>query len=108
MPVRIQRTRTKGAKLPPNTICCTRPGKYSNRFKVGEVNTDTGQVITIDKCLEYFEFEVRRRYQPAQAMREFLAPLRKADYLACWCKPQLKCHVDVLLKLLGEIEEKGK
>ena len=31
-PVRIQRQRTKGWKMPPNTVCVTRPGKYGNPF----------------------------------------------------------------------------
>ena len=35
MPTRIQRKRTKGFKLPPNTLCCTRPGPHSNPL-IGE------------------------------------------------------------------------
>ena len=31
-PVRIQRKRTKGWRLPPNTVCVTRPGKWGNPF----------------------------------------------------------------------------
>ena len=34
-PSRIQRKRTKGYKLPPNTVCVTRPGKYGNPFVIG-------------------------------------------------------------------------
>ncbi len=39
MPKRIQRRRTKGAKLPPNTKCCTRPGPFSNPF----IGTDAAE-----------------------------------------------------------------
>lgn len=35
MPVRIQRKRTKGWKMPENTVSVTRPGKWGNPFKVG-------------------------------------------------------------------------
>lgn len=32
VPRRIQRSRAKGSRLPPNTICCSRPGPYGNAF----------------------------------------------------------------------------
>jgi len=32
MPVRIQRRRVKGWKMPPNTVSVTRPGKWGNPF----------------------------------------------------------------------------
>lgn len=31
-PIRIQRRRTKGWKMPPNTVSVTRPGKWGNPF----------------------------------------------------------------------------
>jgi hypothetical protein len=34
-PIRIQRKRTKGWRLPPNTICVCRPGKFGNPFRIG-------------------------------------------------------------------------
>jgi Domain of unknown function (DUF4326) len=101
MPKRIKRTRLKGAKLPPNTICITRGTKYGNPYKVGEVNTDTGEVVTLEKCLEYFEFYLHRKYQ-GESLNEFLAPLRKADFIACFCSTDAKCHGDVYLKLLNQ------
>jgi len=33
MPKRIQRRRTKGWKMPENTVCVTRPGMFGNPFK---------------------------------------------------------------------------
>lgn len=101
MPKRIQRTRSKGAKLPPNTVCISRGTRYGNRFKVGDVNTDTGAMITLEKCLEYFEFELRRKYQ-GDALAEFLAPIREADYIACWCRIDRPCHGDILLRLANQ------
>ena len=32
VPIRIQRKRTKGWKMPPNTVSVTRPGKWGNPF----------------------------------------------------------------------------
>jgi len=36
MPKRIQRKRTKGWKMPPNTISVTRPGRFGNKFIIGD------------------------------------------------------------------------
>lgn len=35
LPVRVQRRRSKGWKMPPNTVSVTRPGRWENPFKVG-------------------------------------------------------------------------
>ena len=32
MPIRVQRKRTKGWRMPPNTVSVTRPGKWGNPF----------------------------------------------------------------------------
>lgn len=32
MPIRVQRKRTKGWKMPPNTVSVTRPGPFGNPF----------------------------------------------------------------------------
>jgi hypothetical protein len=99
-PVRIQRKRTKGWKMPVNTIYVGRPTRFGNPFKVGEVNTDTGEIVTLEKCLEYFRFYLHRKYQGA-ALAEFLEPLRGKD-LACFCKSGQPCHADILLELANE------
>ena len=37
-PKRIQRRRTKGWRMPPNTVYVGRPSKWGNPFKVGVVS----------------------------------------------------------------------
>lgn len=87
--------------MPPGARYVGRPGPYGNRFKVGEVN-DNGKVVTAEDCLEYFEFDLRRKY-PGNALKEFLEPLRGKD-LACWCElpkpgePDM-CHGATLIRL---------
>jgi hypothetical protein len=97
MPQRIQRRRVKGWRLPANAVSVTRPGRYGNPFKVGDVNRDSGEIVTLEKCLEYFEFYLHRKY-PGDALREFLEPLRGKD-LACFCPEGEPCHGDTLLRL---------
>ncbi len=35
-PIRIQRKRISGWKMPKNTVSVTRPGKFGNVFKIGD------------------------------------------------------------------------
>ena len=40
-PKRIQRSRVKGSRLPPNTICVTRPGPFGNLYHIDQ-HTQSG------------------------------------------------------------------
>jgi uncharacterized protein DUF4326 len=97
MAQRIQRKRTKGYRMPEGVVYVGRPTKYGNPYVIGDVNPDTGKVVTPSKCLEYYRDYLERRY-PGEALREFLAPLRGKD-LACWCRIGNPCHGDVLVEL---------
>ena len=115
IPLRVQRSRVKGSRLPPGTICCTRPGKYRNPFKVGmwfrKIHPDwfvwtSGNsphfgdqtVRDLEHSLALFE-----EYAAARVKwdRDWLTPLRGADFLACWCRLDSKCHVDTIRRLLA-------
>ena len=54
-----------------------------------------------DKCLELYEKWVREKIK-----KEGTEELKKLKnkVLGCWCKPE-KCHGDILIKILNEIEE---
>ena len=54
-----------------------------------------------DKCLELYEIWVRNKIE-----KEGTAEIKKLKnkVLGCWCKPD-KCHGDILIKILNEIEE---
>jgi hypothetical protein len=110
MPHRVQRRRKKGWRLPANTVSVTRPGKWSNPFRVGG----------------WFRWEPRRRggdllwseaprpgepgytqiSDKAMAVAWFawLMEIKQPDFtelrgknLACWCKMSEPCHADHLL-----------
>ena len=88
MPIRIQRKRTKGWRLPENTVCVTRPGKYGNPCRVGMFK-------------EYGAADAKRDYR----LNDIRKDLRGRD-LACWCALDQPCHADVLLELANaETEE---
>jgi hypothetical protein len=106
MAVRIQRSRAKGSRLSPGTVCVTRPGKWSNPYRIQQ--TRNGQwwvfrdgdnwgpyadkVEAAHSAVALFRFSVRGDHLAIQA------DLRGAD-LACWCKPGDPCHADVLLEI---------
>lgn len=105
MPKRIQRKRTAGWRLPDNTICATRPGRFANPYRIGDHSFDVRNPeesfeITRENCLTLFCSYAEQRLQIEPT---WLNPLAGKD-LACWCKPEEKCHADVLLEMVRELE----
>ena len=86
MPERIQRKRTKGWKMPPNTVSVTRPGRYGNPFRVGRDGT-------AQECVDKFREEM-----PDFAKLAYRQELRGKN-LACFCDLDQPCHADVLLEI---------
>jgi len=93
-PKRIQRKRTKGWKMPANTVYVGRPTQWGNPSQVDKNTTHEQAVknyrIAITNTLPIIDVEV------------WLAPLKGKD-LACWCKIGEPCHADVLLELLEKL-----
>lgn len=82
MPIRIQRKRAKGWRMPPNTVYVGRPTKWGNPF----TRENSGVV------------------SPAIRFACEVGPLLNIDDLAgknlcCWCALEDECHADVLLEL---------
>ena len=91
---RIQRKRSKGWKMPPNTIYVGRPTKWGNPFKM-RVEDDRGIVIW------YYEDWLRKKLVEDPT---FLDELKGKD-LACWCPLDKSCHADVILKIIEEMRK---
>jgi len=92
MPIRVQRKRTKGFRLPPNTVYVGRPSKWGNPYKIGKDG-----LLTVEAVLDAYEKWVRQEIHECDS--HFLDPLIGKD-LACWCPLDKPCHTDVLLKIL--------
>lgn len=116
-PIRIQRKRAKGWKMPENTVGVTRPGEFGNPFKVGGyykigAGRDKGGLVWV-RALEakYADSSytlIETTEQAIEMYREFLKryPLRETEIeklrgknLACFCPPDKPCHADVLLEI---------
>ena len=95
VPVRVQLSRKKGWKMPPNTVKVARPTAWGNPFLVSE----HGQQGAVNRFRDYIEGMV---CEPSVAAS--LNELRGKN-LACWCKivdqhgNAVPCHADVLLEL---------
>ena len=89
IPIRIQRRRVKGWKMPENTVYVGRPTKWGNPYPVGENFTAQQAVDLYRKFAE--------KYNLADDAQEL-----KGKNLACWCKFGEPCHADVLLELANK------
>jgi|SRR6185369_3902798 len=103
---RIQRKRTKGWTMPPNTVYVGRPTKWGNPYRIG--NPSLGGTIafipinqvTLEGVLDaYRDYMSRCRW----LIEEHGHELRGKD-LACWCKEGEPCHADILLELANRGE----
>lgn len=130
MPDRVQRSRAKGAKLPPNTRYVGRPTKFGNPFTIHP--TGDGQFLVWhrnDRWLDQWGLSPLDIYQYTQtasvvptteearrvatnlyralladcpAIRNAIAAeLRGFDHLACWCPLDHACHCNVLIEILS-------
>ena len=107
-PNRIQRKRSKGWRMPPNTIYVGRPSKWGNPLRA-RTRSDGGRKAVLRAYRQLIEtgavrvanhmtisgadWETHRQY-----VLENISQLRGKD-LACWCSLDQACHADVLLEL---------
>lgn len=102
-PQRIQRKRTKGWRMPPNTVYVGRPTKWGNPFKDVDDPVDEYRTSLKYAEIEHKHFNCMRGLAPHWALRiiENISQL-KGKNLACWCTLDQPCHVDVLLELANK------
>lgn len=120
MPERIQLSRAKGWKMPPNTMKVDRSTPWGNPFEVWRepgtgwlvtrtschwpvANKNEGQALAVAKFREHMQERLAAEIYPAAVV---LRELRGKN-LACWCKPGAPCHADVLLELANSTAAPG-
>ena len=107
-PVRVQLSRAKGWRMPPNTVKVDRTTRWGNPFITGENGTAA-------ECIQRFELLLSglvdmRGIDLVRRQNEFLRQygnraslgLLRGKNLACWCRADKPCHADVLLRLANE------
>lgn len=108
VPKRIQRKRTKGWRMPPNTVYVGRPTCFGNPFTERDCREAgyTGDIR--QRCVDAFRAFMgphwRENWQGDEAENyrgRLLSKLEslRGKNLACWCKIGDACHADVLLEI---------
>lgn len=119
LPRRIQLKRTKGWRMPPNTVKVTRPHRWGNNWKIGSNMWDHAAkkfrvVENATDAVEAFRNSVDwdpdapytvgnlvclGGYGPEHRNRKTIRSELRGKNLACWCPIGSPCHADVLLEL---------
>jgi hypothetical protein len=108
-PVRVQRKRTKGWRMPENTVYVGRGSRWGNPWREGDT---AGWTIQRGGVIVRAPHEPLTREQAIASFRNAMEwTLEDKDYeggfqaalagknLACWCPLDQPCHADVLLEL---------
>jgi len=111
---RIQLSRAKGWRMPPNTVNVARgPGRiWGNPFtiadavEVAQVRPDRAQRFVVE-CFGHWLRGDRQNWMgpesdAAAALILSRLPELRGKNLACWCRPGTPCHADVLLELANK------
>ena len=99
-PVRIQLRRTKGWRMPANTVKVDRTTRWGNQIVVGSDRGIGYLPWTAEEAVQTFRHEMEYALSEKASGEPplDLSPLRGKN-LACWCALDAPCHADVLLEL---------
>ncbi len=87
---RVQLSRKKGWRMPPNTAKVDRTTPWGNPYK------DTSREVMLKRFREWISRPEQRTLVKRARME------LRGKNLACWCPLDKPCHADVWLELLGE------
>lgn len=101
-PIRIQRKRTKGWRVPKGAIYVGRPTRWGNPYRAGATVLgrsirDPHEIVVRDAAhaVSLYRNDFLHHQQRSA---DLVAELRGHD-LVCWCPLDQPCHADVLLEL---------
>ena len=103
-PRRVQLSRKKGWKMPPNTVKVDRSTRWGNPFRADDHFGVTRSIWLFrmwaapETAGRVLPPEARIEQDSAARLRAELPRLRGKN-LACWCALDQPCHADVLLEL---------
>lgn len=108
-PKRVQLSRRKGWRMPPNTIKVDRTTRWGNPFVVGVHGTRADCVRWLELTLAGFLVLGFRKDEDGQYVTDKADSYRKmvkrdrrlliGKNLACWCPADQPCHADILLRV---------
>ena len=92
-PIRIQRKRTSGWRMPENTVYVGRGSRFGNHFTVEQYGRE--------KAVAMFRSYIGHQNSPHRFDFDDIGML-KGKNLACWCSLDVDCHADVLLEIANK------
>jgi Domain of unknown function (DUF4326) len=103
-PKRIQLRRTKGFRMPANTVKVTRPGIFGNPYVITPqllAMCDGDKARAQQACVNSFR-DWLNDSAGGDELKTLARQKLRGKNLACWCKPGTPCHADVLLKIANK------
>lgn len=122
-PKRVQRKRTKGWRMPENTVSVCRPGKWGNPYAVQPVDRHGlypygfrvrpepsvaafRQVYNTvpeaaARAVHLYRRDIENSMLGPEVYERITAELAGKN-LACWCPLDQPCHADVLLEIANQ------
>ena len=88
-PIGVQRKRTKGSKLPPNTVCVDRSTPWGNEFGWQL----RGKLWAFTQHRRWIFFKAQAGF------RERIKRELRGKNLACYCRLDEPCHRNTLLEI---------
>ena len=104
MPERVQLRRTKGWRMPANTVKVDRTTRWGNPWTVGDCRTAAEAVQIFRAAVIGFESN-GSWCGPCAHKDSYIGKIiadahqLRGKNLACWCPLDQPCHADVLLEL---------
>lgn len=94
MPIRIQRKRTKGWKMPEGAVYVGRPTLMGNPFTVEEWGSREAASAAFRTYMEH--------HPHGRSLATFAREFLRGKNLVCWCPLDQPCHADVLLEIANQ------
>ena len=93
--IRVQRKRTKGWKMPENTVYVGRPTKFGNPFFANVYEPFSNLLVTQEIAVSRYKSWILSNENLLQVVKKEL----KGKNLACFCSLHKPCHADILLEI---------
>lgn len=101
LPYRVQRLRSKGWRMPENTVYVGRGSKWGNPHRIGSSGPN-GQRLDAAMTCQLFKADLlagRLRFTCSDVQDTL-----RGRNLACWCRPTQPCHANILLSIANTAE----
>lgn len=99
-PVRVQRMRSKGWRLPEGAVNVSRPCDWSNPFRIGDwVSDEASMLIPAIEVTRELAVALFRAYIAQEGYEAQIRAELAGKDLVCWCPLDQPCHADVLLEI---------